>query len=454
MNQITVIDEIDLGPDYAAMPETISKYNEHLYPTMGYVELLNLISLSEEFKDITVRQDEKLELADLAAQVPNQITESSEEASRKINILLQAYISQSKLKGPSLIADSFCISQISERLMRALFEIGLKKGWLNLSLKALKLCKMIYMRAWSGKNLSKFPQLNVVAHARPINHSVLKVELTITRDFQWGNKVHGYMEPFWIIVTDFDQEHILHNEYFMLKEQYKEDDHKVSFNVPIYKPRPPYCTILVSDKWLESVDVEAVPLRGPHIILPKKHPPPTELLHLQPLPVTALGNPAYETLYQQFKCFNSVQTRAFNKLYYSNDNVLVAAPTGSGKTMCAEFAILRNHRKGPESMLAVYIAPVEALKKERYEDWNRKFGAGLGMRVVKFTGDTETDSRLFNKGQIIISTPEKWDAFSCRWYNRQHMQYISLFMVDELHLIGGQGGPVLEVVVSVGYFPV
>ncbi|KAL6561564.1 hypothetical protein OROMI_017165 [Orobanche minor] len=448
MNQITVIDEIDLGPDYAAMPDTISKYNEHLYPTMGYVELLNLISLSEEFKDITVRQDEKLELADLAAQVPNQITECSEEASRKINILLQAYISQLKLKGPSLIADSVCISQISERLMRARFEIGLKKGWLNLSLKALKLCKMIDMRTWSGKNLSKFPQLNVVAHARPITHSVLKVELTITRDFQWDNKVHGYMEPFWIIVTDFDQEHILHNEYFMLKEQYKEEDHKVSFNVPIYKPRPPYCTILVSDKWLESVDVEAVPLRGPHIILPKKHPPPTELLHLQPLPVTALGNPAYETLYQQFKCFNYVQTRAFNKLYYSNDNVLVAAPTGSGKTMCAEFAILRNHREGPESMLAVYIAPVEALEKERYEDWNKKFGAGLGMRVVKFTGDTETDSRLFNKGQIIISTPEKWDAFSCRWYNRQHMQYICLFMVDELHLIGGQGGPVLEVVVS------
>ncbi|KAL6536932.1 hypothetical protein OROHE_012516 [Orobanche hederae] len=401
------------------MPETISKYNEHLYPTMGYVELLNLISLCEEFKDITVRQYEKLELADLAAQVPNQITESSEEASRKINILLQAYISQLKLKGPSLIADSVCISQICERLMRALFEMGLKKGWLNLSLKALKLCKMIDMRTWSGKNLSNG-----------------------TTNFM------AIWSLLWIIVTDFDQEHILHNEYFMLKEQYKEEDHKVSFNVPIYKPRPPYCTILVSDKWLESVDVEVVPLRGPHIILPKKHPPPTELLHLQPLPVTALGNPAYETLYQQFKCFNSVQTRGFNKLYYSNDNVLVAAPTGSGKTMCVEFAILRNHRKGPESMLAVYIAPVEALEKERYEDWNKKFGAGLGMRVVKFTGDTETDSRHFNKGKIIISTPEKWDVFSCRWYNKQHMQYISLFMVDELHLIGGQGGPVLEVVVS------
>ena len=35
-----------------------------------------------------------------------------------------------------------------------------------------------------------------------------------------------------------------------------------------------------------------------HLILPAKFPPPTELLDLQPLPVSALRNPAFEAVYK------------------------------------------------------------------------------------------------------------------------------------------------------------
>ncbi|KAL0352554.1 UNVERIFIED_CONTAM: DExH-box ATP-dependent RNA helicase DExH12 [Sesamum calycinum] len=406
---------------------TISTYNEHLKPTMGDIELCRLFSLSEEFKYVTVRQDEKMELAKLLDRVPIPIKESLEEPSAKINVLLQAYISQLKLEGLSLTSDMVFITQSAGRLMRALFEIVLKRGWAQLAEKALKLCKMIGKRMWSvqtplrqfhgipneilmklekkdlaweryydlssqeigelirfpkmGRTLHKFihqfPKLNLSAHVQPITRSVLRVELTITPDFQWDDKVHG------------------------------------------------------------------------HLILPEKYPPPTELLDLQPLPVTALRNPAYEAVYQQFKHFNPVQTQVFTILYNSDDNVLVAAPTGSGKTICAEFAILRNHQKGPDSVMrAVYIAPIEALAKERYLDWKKKFGEGLGMRVVELTGETATDLKLLERGQIIISTPEKWDALSRRWKQRKHVQQVSLFIVDELHLIGGQGGPILEIIVS------
>jgi len=34
----------------------------------------------------------------------------------------------------------------------------------------------------------------------------------------------------------------------------------------------------------------------------------------------------------------------------------------------------------------VYIAPVEALAKERAADWSKKFGEGLGLKVVQLTG--------------------------------------------------------------------
>ncbi|KAL5557644.1 hypothetical protein UlMin_033855 [Ulmus minor] len=477
---------------------TISTYNEHLKPTMGDTELCRLFSLSEEFKYVTVRQDEKMELAKLLDRVPIPIKESLEEPSAKINVLLQAYISQLKLEGLSLTSDMVYITQSAGRLIRALFEIVLKRGWAQLAEKALNLCKMVTKRMWSvqtplrqfngisndilmklekkdlaweryydlssqelgeliraqkmGRTLHKFihqfPKLNLAAHVQPITRTVLMVELSITPDFQWEDRVHGYVEPFWVIVEDNDGEYILHHEYFMLKKQFIEEDHTLNFTVPIYEPLPPqYFIRVVSDRWLGSQTVLPVSFR--HLILPEKYPPPTELLDLQPLPVTALRNPAYEALYQDFKHFNPVQTQVFTVLYNSDDNVLVAAPTGSGKTICAEFAILRNHQKGPDSVMrVVYIAPVEALAKERYRDWERKFGKGLKLRVVELTGEAAADLKLLEKGQIIISTPERWDALSRRWKIRKQIQEVSLFIVDELHLLGVQGGPILEVIVS------
>nr|GMC55286.1 DExH-box ATP-dependent RNA helicase DExH12-like [Ipomoea batatas] len=187
-----------------------------------------------------------------------------------------------------------------------------------------------------------------------------------------------------------------------------------------------------------------------HLVLPENIPPPTVLVDVQPLPVAALRNPVYEAFYQEFKHFNPVQTKVFNVLYNSDDNVLVAAPTGSGKTICSEFSILRDHQKGLSDsvMRAVYIAPREGLAKERYSDWKKKFGDGLGVRVVELTGETATDLKLLEEGQVVISTPEKWDALSRRWKQWKHVQQVSLFIVDELHLIGDQGGHVLEVIIA------
>nr|VDD37234.1 unnamed protein product [Brassica oleracea] len=312
------------------------------------------------------------------------------------------------------------------------------------------------------KFIHQFPKLVLAAQVQPITRTVLRVELTITPDFQWDEKIHKYVEPFWIIVEDNDCEKILHHEYFLLKKQYISEDHTLNFTVPIFEPLPPqYFVRVVSDKWLGSQTVLPVSFR--HLILPEKYPPPTELLDLQPLPVTALRNPNYERLYQDFKHFNPVQTQVFNVLYNTNDNVLVAAPTGSGKTICAEFAILKNHQEvllrqeddtkrqsGPDAtMRVVYIAPKEAIAKEQIRIWERKFGKVLGLRVVELTGETALDLKLLEKSQIIISTPEKWDALSRRWKQRKYVQQVSLFIVDELHLIGeGQGGTVLEVIVS------
>ena len=53
----------------------------------------------------------------------------------------------------------------------------------------------------------------------------------------------------------------------------------------------------------------------------------------------------------------------FNSLYNTDDDVFVGAPTGSGKTICAEFAILRMFSASPNAR-CVYVTPSPSLAEE------------------------------------------------------------------------------------------
>lgn len=493
--QVTELGRI--ASHYYCTHETMATYNQLLKPMLSEIELFRVFSLSGEFKNITVREEEKLELQKLMERVPIPIKESIEEPSAKVNVLLQAYISQLKLEGFALMSDMVYVTQSASRLMRAIFEIVLHRGWAQLTDKSLALCKMIDKRMWQsmsplrqfrkmpeeivkkiekknfpwerlydlgpneigelirvpklGKTIHKyvhqFPKLELSTHIQPITRSTLRVELTITPDFQWDEKLHGQSEAFWILVEDVDSEVILHSEYFLLKVKYATDEHLVKFFVPIFEPLPPqYFLRIVSDRWIGAETQLPVSFR--HLILPEKNFPPTELLDLQPLPITALRNSKFETLYSdKFPQFNPIQTQVFNAVYNSDDNVFIGAPTGSGKTTIAEFALLRLFQQNPEGR-AVYLVPKDALAELIFADWHNKFGQCIGKKVVLLTGETGTDLKLLAKGQIIITTAEKWDILSRRWKQRKNVQNVNLFIVDELHLIGGEDGPVIEITCS------
>ena len=56
-----------------------------------------------------------------------------------------------------------------------------------------------------------------------------------------------------------------------------------------------------------------------------------------------------------------------------NDNVFVGAPTRSGKTVCAEFELLRLWSK-PNNGRCVYIAPFQEVVDLQVAQWRQKFG--------------------------------------------------------------------------------
>ncbi|KAK4192708.1 putative pre-mRNA-splicing factor [Podospora australis] len=479
---------------------SMDTYNKMIQPAMNDVELFRVFAQSAEFKYIPVRQEEKLELAKLLARVPIPVKETIEEPTAKINVLLQAYISRLKLDGLALMADMVYVTQSAGRILRAIFEITMKKGWASVAKLALNLCKMAEKRMWptmsplrqfpscpgeivrkaerievpftsyfdldpprmgellgmpkAGKVVcglvSKFPRVEIQANVQPMTRSMLRVELTITPTFEWDIDIHGLAESFWVLVEDCDGEDILFHDQFILRRDYAEseaNEHVVEFTVPITEPMPPnYFISVISDRWMHSET--RLPVSFHQLILPERFPPHTELLPLQPLPVAALKAKDYAALYPDWNHFNKVQTQTFNSLYTTHNNVLIAAPTGSGKTVCAEFALLRHWAK-PDSGRAVYIAPFQELVDQRFQDWQKRF-ANLrgGKDIVKLTGETTSDLKLLEQGDLILATPLQWDVLSRQWKRRKNVSTVELFIADELHMIGGQMGYIYEIIVS------
>ena len=69
-------------------------------------------------------------------------------------------------------------------------------------------------------------------------------------------------------------------------------------------------------------------------------------------------------------------------------------------------------------------------------------------RVVELTGDVTPDTRAIAAADVIVTTPEKWDGVSRSWQTRGYVKDVSLLVIDEIHLLGDERGPVLEVIVS------
>lgn len=488
-----------IASHYYITHHSMSTYNQHLRPYLGIIELFRIFALSDEFKYQVVRQDEKLEVGKLLERVPIPVKESLEDPAAKVNVLLQTWISQLKLEGYVLAADMVYVTQSAGRILRALFEICIKRGYARLSHIALDLCKMVEARQWNSMTplrqfkgvpsdlirrlerkeypwnrlrdlepneigeligvakagrlihrlVNQFPRLELQAFFQPITTSLLSVQLTITPDFQWDEKIHGGAQAFHILVEDVDGEIVLFHDIFLLRQRYAEEEHTVTFTVNMTNPIPPnYYISIVSDRWLQS-EVR-LPISFKNLILPEKFPPHTPLLDLQPQPLSALHTVEAQKLYtNRFNYFNKIQTQAFHALYATDESVFIGAPTGSGKTVCAELALLRLWAK-EVSDRAVCLVPYPVMVSPLINEWKARFGSYQGGKeIASLTGETSADLRILELSDVVVATPEQWDVISRRWRQRKNVQNIGLYIADEVHLLGDwKVGPAYEIVLS------
>lgn len=488
----------DLGrvsSDFYLLNESVEIFNQMCNPRATEADVLSMISMSSEFDSIKFREEEANELSRLMENSTKfQINAEIETSQGKSNILLQTYISQSRINDSSLLSDSNYISQNSIRLCRALLLIGINRRWGNFSQVMLNICKSIERRMWSfchplcqfdlpetiirqicEKNppieqmldmksselgelvhnnkmgtklysiLRNFPRIDINAEIFPITVNIMRIHVDLYPKFHWDVRIHGDAQFFWVLVEESNNSQILHVEKFILNKRQLGNPHELDFMIPLSNSLPPQVIIkVISDTWIGSGTTHAISFQ--HLIRPHNETLQTSLKRLRPLPIVALKNPLIESIYP-FKYFNPIQTMVFHTLYNTNNNVFIGSPTGSGKTIAAELAIWNAFKTFPGKKV-VYIAPMKALVRERVDDWRRRITSITGDRVVELTGDSVPDPKDIKNATIIVTTPEKFDGISRNWKTRKFIQNISLIIMDEIHLLASNRGPILEMIVS------
>ncbi len=130
------------------------------------------------------------------------------------------------------------------------------------------------------------------------------------------------------------------------------------------------------------------------------------------------------------------QTKAV-PLVLKGENVLLVAPTGSGKTEAVLLPIFSRILEQPDrrGISVLYITPLRALNRdmiERMSYWASKLDLSIQVRH----GDTETKIRrkqAIHPPEILVTTPETLQAILPGSRMQEHLSHIKSVIIDEVH---------------------
>ncbi|KAH9938549.1 Sec63-domain-containing protein [Fomitopsis serialis] len=148
-----------------------------------------------------------------------------------------------------------------------------------------------------------------------------------------------------------------------------------------------------------------------------------------------------------YTSLNRIQSIVYPTAYQSNENMLVCAPTGAGKTDVAMSANTNNSIAASiqkDKFKVIYVAPMKALASEIV----RKLGKRLKWLQVLVRELTAHKAEIAET-QIIVTTPEKWDVVTRKPTGEGELaSQVKLLIIDEVHLLNDERGAVIETIVA------
>jgi len=120
---------------------------------------------------------------------------------------------------------------------------------------------------------------------------------------------------------------------------------------------------------------------------------------------------------------DAFQREAIDKLDSGTGGVLVSAPTSSGKTVVAEYAIFRALRDGTK---VIYTTPLKALSNQKYHDFVRDYGE---RTVGLVTGE----NTINDEAPVVVMTTEI--LRNLIYEDPKRLDAVAYVILDEVHYI-------------------